>query len=45
MNSAEQMSADSEEVLYGAVHRCEPLQMGGRLEAPHLTFPLPSRLM
>ena len=45
MNSAEQMSADPEEVLYDAVHRCEPLQMGGRLEPAHLPFPLAGRLM
>ncbi len=45
VNSAEEMSADPEEVLYDAVHRCEPLQMGGRLEPAHLAFPLAGRLM
>ena len=39
------MSADSEEILYDAVHRREALQMGGRLEPPHLAFPLARRLM
>lgn len=32
VNSAEQMSADPEEILYDAVHRCEALQMGGGLD-------------
>ena len=39
------MSADSEEILDDAVHRCEPLQMGGRLEPAHLPLALTSRLM
>ena len=45
MNSAEQMSADSEEILDDAVHRCKTLQMGSRLEPAHLAFPLAGRLM
>jgi hypothetical protein len=39
------MSADTEEILDDAVHRCESLQMGSRLEAAHLAFPLAGRLM
>ena len=34
-----------EEILNDAVHRGEPLQMGGRLEAPHLALALPRWLM
>ncbi len=45
MNGAEQMSADSEEILDDAVHRCKTLQMGSRLEPAHLAFPLAGRLM
>ena len=43
MNSAEQMSADPEEILYDAVHRCEALQMGGRLEPAHVALALADR--
>ena len=39
------MSADSEEILDDAVHRCKTLQMGSRLEPAHLAFPLAGRLM
>ena len=45
MNSAEQMSADSEEILDDAVHRCKTLQMGSGLEPAHRAFPLAGRLM
>ncbi len=45
VNRAQQMSADSEEILYDAVDGREALKMGGRLEAPHLAFALPGRLM
>ena len=41
----EQVAADPEEILNDAVHRCEPLQMGGRLEAAHLALALTGRLM
>lgn len=39
------MSADSEEILDDAVHRCKTLQMGSRLEPAHLAFPLAGRLL
>ena len=39
------MPADPEQILDHAVHRCEPLQMGGRLEPSHLPLALTSRLM
>ena len=39
------MSAHSEKILYEAVHGCEALHLGSRLEAPHLTLPLACRLM
>ena len=39
------MSADPEEVLYDAVPRGEPLQMGGRLEPAHLALSLAGRLV
>ena len=45
MDSPEQMSADSEEILYDAVHRCGALQMGGRLETAHLPFALSGQWM
>ena len=41
----EQVAADPEEILNDAVHRCEPLQMGGRLEDAHLALALTGRLM
>ena len=39
------MSADPEQILDDAVDRCEPLEMGGRLESTHLVLTLPYRLM
>jgi len=39
------MSADPEEILYDAVHRCKALQMGGRREPTHLALPLAGRMM
>ena len=41
----EQVAADPEQMLDAAVHRCEPLQMGRRLEPAHLPLALTSRLM
>ena len=41
----QQMSAHSKEILHDAVHGREPLHVSGRLEAPHLSFALPRRLM
>ena len=45
MSCPEQVAADPEQILDDAVHRCEPLQMGGRLEAAHLALTLTGRLM
>ena len=45
MHGAEQMAPDPEQVLDDTVNRSEPLQMGRRLEAPHLAFALPCGLM
>ena len=39
------MAADTKEILDGAVHREKPLRVRGGLEAAHLTFPLPGRLV
>jgi hypothetical protein len=41
VNSVEQVTADPEEILNDAVHRCEALQLGGRLEPAHLALALP----
>ena len=41
----EQVAADPEQILDDAVHRCEPVQMGGRLEPSHLPLTLAGRLM
>ena len=41
----EQVAADPEQILDDAVHRCEPLQVGGRLEPAHLPRALTRRLM
>jgi len=45
VSGPEQVAADPEQILDDAVHRCEPLQMGGRLESSHLPLALTSRLM
>ncbi len=45
VDNAEQMSAQSKEVLYGSVHREKPLRVGSRFEPAHLTLPLPGRLV
>jgi hypothetical protein len=39
------MAADSKEVLHQAVHRQEPLRVGGRFETPHLVLALARRLV
>ena len=41
----EQVTSDTKEILYDPVHRCEALQMGGRLEPAHLPLPLADWLM
>ena len=45
VNRTEQMAADPEQILDNAVHRCEPLRLGGRLEPTHLALPVAGRLM
>ena len=45
VNGSEQVTADPEEMLYDAVNRCEPLQLGGRFERAHLALPLADWLM
>ena len=40
MSCPEQVTSDPEEILDDAVHRGEPLQMGGRPEPAHLPLPL-----
>jgi hypothetical protein len=45
VDSSEQMPADTKEVLHEAVHRQEALRVSDRLEATHLAFTLPGRLM
>jgi hypothetical protein len=37
------MPTDAEEILHDAVNRREALQLGGRLEAPHLPLTLSGR--
>ena len=45
MSRPQQMSAHPEEILYDTMDGREALQMNGRLEAPHLAFPLSRRLV
>ncbi len=45
VNRPQEVSADTEEILYHAVYGREALQMGSRLEAAHLTLALLGRLM
>ena len=45
VSSTEQMSADPEQILDDAVHRGEPLQLGGRLESSHLLVAAEQRLL
>ena len=45
MNSSEQVAADAKEILYEVVHRCEALQLGGRLEPAHLALAMANGLM
>lgn len=45
MPGPKQMTSDPEQLLHHGVDRGEPLQMGPRLEAPHLAFALPRGLM
>ena len=45
VSGPQQVSAHPEKILYEAVHGCEALHLGGRLEAPHLALALACRLM
>jgi len=45
MPGPKQVTSDPEQVLDHGVNRGEPLQLGRRLEAPHLAFALPRGLM
>ena len=45
VSGPQQMPAHSKEILHDAVHGREALHVSGRLEAPHLPFALPRRLM
>jgi hypothetical protein len=45
VSGPQQVSAYPKEIRYEAVHGCEALHLGGRLEAPHLTLALACRLM
>ena len=41
----QEVSTDAEQILHDTVNRREPLELSGRLETPHLAFPLSGRLM
>ena len=45
VDSSEQVSAHTKEVLHEAVHRQEALRVSDRFEPSHLTLTLPRRLM
>ena len=45
VSRSEQVAADPEQIVDDALHRCEPLQVGDRLEPAHLPLALTSRLM
>ncbi len=45
VNRPQQMSTHPEEILHEAVHGHEALDVGGRLEAPHLALALTGRLV
>jgi hypothetical protein len=45
MSGPQQMAPKPEEILDHAMDRGEPLEMSDRLEAAHLTLPLPGRLV
>ena len=45
MSRPQEVSTDSEEILHDTVNRREPLELSGRLEAPHLALPLTRRLV
>ena len=45
MRCAQQVAADSKQILHGTVHRQEALRVFDRLESAHLAFALPRWLM
>ena len=45
MDGSQEVAADPKEILHGAVHREKPLRVRGGLKTPHLTLPLPGRLV
>lgn len=45
VNRLEQVAANTKEILDDAVHRCEALQLSGRLEAAHLVLTLEDGLL
>ena len=45
MKGPQQMAAHPKDILHDAVDGRKALKLAGRLEAPHLAFPLPGRLM
>ena len=44
-HSSDQVAANTEEILDGAMHREKPLRVRGRFEPPHLALALPGRLV
>ena len=45
IRGAQQVTSHSEKILNDTMEGQEPLCLAGRFEAPHITFPLPRRLM
>ena len=45
MSRPQEVSTDSEEILYDTVNRGKPLELSGRREPPHLALTLSCRLM
>ncbi len=45
VHSPEQMTANTEQILDGSVHREKPLRVRGRFEPAHLALALPGRLV
>ena len=45
MDGSQEVAADPKEILHGAVHSEKPLRVRGGLKTPHLTLPLPGRLV
>ena len=45
VSRSQEVSPDSEQILYDTVNRREPLELSGRRETPHLALTLSGRLM